>query len=363
MTGDGTRVVRAGLPAPEPGRPFLPGPVFAAPYHLDPLAGPVAGLPGYGRPDNPTRVALEAAIGELECGECTVFASGMAGIAAVLQVAARRPGFVLMPSDGYYAARTLATQLLPDVRFAPTAGPYPDFAGASLVLLESPANPGLAMCDVAVLAAAARAAGALVAVDNTTATPLGQRPLDLGADISVASGTKALAGHSDVVLGYACARSPELAGELRSWRNLAGSVPGPFEAWLVHRSIGTLDLRLARQSANAAAVTEVLAGHPSARDVRWPGRPGDPAHDLARRQLRRVPGVVTFTLAGKAAVDRFLGASELVLAATSFGGLHTTADRREQWGDPVPAGLVRLSCGVEDTEDLVADVQAALAAV
>jgi cystathionine gamma-lyase len=363
MTGDGTRVVRAGLPAPEPGRPFLPGPVFAAPYHLDPAAGPQAGQPGYGRPDNPTRVALEAAIGELEGGECVAFASGMAAIAAVLQAAVRRPGFVLMPSDGYYAARTLATRLLPDVRFTPTAGPYPDFGGASLVLLESPANPGLAMCDLAALATAARAAGALVAVDNTTATPLGQRPLDLGADVSVASGTKALAGHSDVLLGYACARSPDLAAELRSWRDLAGSVPGPFEAWLVHRSIGTLDLRLARQAENAAALADLLAEHPAVREVRWPGRPADPAYDLAKRQLRRVPGVVTFTLAGKAAVDRFFEASELVLAATSFGGLHTTADRREQWGDPVPPGLVRLSCGVEDTEDLVADVKTALAAV
>jgi len=396
-------VVRAGLPAPEPGRPFLPGPVFAAPYHLDPVAGPQPGQPGYGRPDNPTRAALEAAIGELEGGGCVVFASGMAAIAAVLQVAAlgpaspgprsagsaatgatreggateapgparaerapgaeRRPGFVVMPSDGYYAARALAAQLLPDVRFAPTAGPYPSFDGASLVLLESPANPGLAMCDLPALGAAARAAGALVAVDNTTATPLGQRPLDLGADISVGSGTKALAGHSDVVLGYACARSPELVEALRSWRNLAGSVPGPFEAWLVHRSMGTLDLRLARQSANAAAVADVLAAHPAVLRVRWPGRPDDPAFQLAQRQLRRVPGVVTFTLADKAAVDRFLLASSLVHAATSFGGLHTTADRREQWGDDVPAGLVRLSCGVEDTADLVADIAAALKAV
>jgi cystathionine gamma-lyase len=337
--------------------------VFAAPYHLDPVTGPQAGQPGYGRPDNPTRVALEAAIGDLEGGGCVVFASGMAAIAAVLQVAAARSGFVVMPSDGYYAARALAPQLVADVRFAPTAGPYPSFAGASLVLLESPANPGLAMCDLPALCAAARAAGALTAVDNTTATPLGQRPLDLGADISLGSGTKALAGHSDVVLGYACARSPDLVQALRSWRNLAGSVPGPFEAWLVHRSIGTLDLRLARQSANAAAVVEVLAKHPAVTGVRWPGRPGDPAYDLALRQLRRVPGVVTFTLADKAAVDRFLRASGLVLAATSFGGLHTTADRREQWGDAVPPGLVRLSCGVEDTDDLVADIAAALDAV
>ncbi len=360
---DGTRVIRAGLPEPVPGQPFLAGPVFAAPYHLDPVEGPRGN--GYGRPDNPTRAALEAAIGELEGGECVTFASGMAAIAAVFQVCGR--GSVVVPSDGYFAARTLAEQMLPDVRYSPTAGPVSDragvYAGVSLVLLESPANPGLDMCDLPALSAAAHAAGAVVAVDNTTATPLGQRPLDLGADISVASGTKALAGHSDVLIGYVATRDAELAGKLRTWRNLGGAIPGPFEAWLVHRSMGTLDLRLARQSANAAAVVEVLAAHPAVSHVRWPGRASDPAYDLARRQLRRVPGVVTFTLADKAAVDRFLTASTLIAAATSFGGLHTTADRREQWGDDVPPGLVRLSCGIEDEADLVADVRAALKAV
>lgn len=358
---DGTRVVHAGLPDPVPGQPFMPGPVFAAPYHLDPVAGPQADRPGYGRPDNPTRVALEAAIGELEGGECVTFASGMAAIAAVFQVCGR--GSVVVPSDGYFAGRALADQMLPNVRYEPTAGPVPDYAGASLVLLESPANPGLDLCDVPAHSAAAHAAGALVAVDNTTATPLGQRPLDLGADLSVASGTKALAGHSDVLIGYVATRDAGLAEKLRSWRALGGAIPGPFEAWLVHRSMGTLDLRLARQSANAAAVAEVLAAHPAVSGVRWPGRAADPAYDLARRQLRRVPGVVTFTLADKAAVDRFLTASTLIAAATSFGGLHTTADRREQWGDDVPPGLVRLSCGIEDEADLVADVEAALKAV
>lgn len=359
---DGTRVIHAGLPEPVPGQPFLPGPVFAGPYHLDPLEGPQPGTPGYGRPDNPTRAALEAAIGELEGGECVTFASGMAAIAAVFQVCGRT-GHVVVPSDGYFAGRALADQMLPDVRYAPTADAVTDFAGASLVLLESPANPGLDMCDLPAVSAAAHAAGALVAVDNTTATPLGQRPLELGADISVASGTKALAGHSDVLIGYACVTDPGLADRLRTWRNLGGAIPGPFEAWLVHRSMGTLDLRLARQSANAAAVAEVLAAHPAVVSVRWPGRPSDPAYGLARRQLRRVPGVVTFTLADKAAVDRFLTASTLVVAATSFGGLHTTADRREQWGDDVPPGLVRLSCGIEDEADLVADIRAALKSV
>jgi cystathionine gamma-lyase len=359
FAGDGTRCVQAGQPAPVPGEPFLPGPVFAGPYHLDPVAGPQPGVPGYGRPDNRTWLALEQAIGELEGGECVVYASGMAAIAAVLQVAGRG-GPVVLPADGYYAARTLAESIAPQVRYHPTAATDPDYAGASLVVLESPANPGLDLCDVAELATAAHIEGAVVAVDNTTPTPLGQRPLHLGADISVASGTKALTGHSDLVLGYACTRSADLAQRLRTWRTLAGAVLGPMEAWLAHRSLGTLDLRLDRQSANAAAVASLLAGHPAVIATRWPGLPTDPGYALARKQLRRIPGVLNFTLADRAAVDRFFGASRLVRAATSFGGLHTTADRRAQWGDPVPEGLVRLSCGVEDTADVVADVAGAL---
>jgi cystathionine gamma-lyase len=357
---DGTRCVHAGLPEPVPGEPFLPGPIPAAPYHLDPVEGPRPGVPGYGRPDNRTWLRLEAAIGELEGGDCLVFASGMAAITAVLQLFSRRGPRLVMPSDGYFSARPLAAMLTPDVVHVPTAGPYPDFAGAAGVLLETPANPGLDVCDITDLSARAHAAGALVAVDNTTPTPLGQRPLDLGADISVASGTKALTGHSDVLLGYVCTRDPDLHTELRTWRNLTGAVPGPFEAWLAHRSMGTLDLRLSRQSENAAAVAELLAGHPAVRTVRWPGRPEDPSYDLATRQMRRIPGVVTFTLEDKAAVDRFLTTSRLVRAATSFGGLHTTADRRAQWGDDTPEGLVRFSCGVEATADLLADLARAL---
>ncbi len=178
--------------------------------------------------------------------------------------------------------------------------------------------------------------------------------------MAVASATKALTGHSDLLLGYACARNPEHAARLRSWRDHTGAIPGPFEAWLAHRSLGTLDVRLARQCGNAAAVAELLASHRAVLSVRWPGLPTDPGHRLAVRQMHRFPGVVTFTLADKAAVDRFLGAARLVAAATSFGGLLSTADRRAQWGDDAPPGLVRLSCGIEDTADLVTDVRQAL---
>ncbi|HYN92677.1 MAG TPA: PLP-dependent transferase, partial [Pilimelia sp.] len=244
--GDGTRCVHAGLPAPAAGQPFLPGPVFAAPYHLDPAAGPAAGLDGYGRTDNATRRRLERAIGELEGGDCLAFASGQAAITAGLLTVLRPGDTVVLPADGYYSVRAFAADTLArlDVRvaLAPTAGPYPDFAGVRLVLLETPANPGLDVCDVAAVAASARAAGALVAVDNTTATPLGQRPLDLGADLVLASGTKALTGHSDLLLGYLATRDADLLGRLRTWRAHTGAIPGAFDAWLAHRSLATLDL-------------------------------------------------------------------------------------------------------------------------
>jgi cystathionine gamma-lyase len=196
-----------------------------------------------------------------------------------------------------------------------------------------------------------------VAVDSTTATPLGQQPLALGADLVVASGTKALTGHSDLLLGYVVAPSVD---RVRAWRGSTGAVPGPFEAWLAHRSLSTLDLRLARQSATAAEVASLLAERPEVSGLRWPGRPADPAFEVASRQMRRIPGIVTFTLPDAAHVGRFLGAARLIGAATSFGGPHTTADRRAQWGDAVPEGLVRLSCGLEDTADVLADLAAAL---
>ncbi|MER5703335.1 cystathionine gamma-lyase [Micromonospora sp. NPDC002296] len=362
--GDGTRCVRAGLPEPTPGQPFLPGPVFAATYHLDPWQGPAATPNGYGRPDNPTRRLLEAAIGELEGGDVRVFASGQAAITGLL-LALLRPGdTVLLPADGYYPMRAFATDTLAGigvrVLFAPTAGPYPSFAGVRLVLLETPANPGLDVADIAALARDAHAAGALVAVDNTTATPLGQRPLDLGADLVVASGTKALTGHSDLLLGYVATRTPELLDPVTAWRTVTGAVPGAFDAWLAHRSLATLDLRLARQSANAEALARLLAGRSDVAGLRWPGLPDDPAYPVAAAQMRRMPGMLAFDLGDAERVGRFVDAARLVDAATSFGGLHTTADRRAQWGDDTAPGFVRLSCGVEDTADLLADVTAAL---
>ncbi len=271
---------------------------------------------------------------------------------------------VVLPADGYFPVRAFAEGTLRGLNVtpvqAPTAGPYPSFHSVRLVLLETPANPGLDVADIAALAARTHDAGALLAVDNTTATPLGQRPLELGADLVVASGTKALTGHSDVLLGYIGTTDDALFDRLTTWRTQTGAIPGAFDAWLAHRSMATLDLRLARQSANAAALAAVLAGRDDVTGVRWPGLPSDPAHPVASRQMRRIPGVLSFDLGSAERVARFLAATALVFAATSFGGVHTSADRRAQWGDDTTPGFVRLSCGIEDTEDLVADLTAAL---
>lgn len=350
-----------------PGEPLAPGPVFAAPYHLA-ADGPGA-ADFYGRNGNPTWRRLEAAIGDLDGGRCVLFPSGMAAISTMLRTLLRPGDTVVLPSDGYYQVRRFAHGELAgigiDVREVPTPGPWPDgvFDGARLVLLETPSNPGMDVCDLVELSIRCRAAGALVAVDNTTASPLGQRPLELGADLVVASDSKALTGHSDLVLGHVTVHPSDptgLADRLAAARTLSGSVPGPFEAWLALRSLGTLDLRLARQAANAGAVATALRSHPAVRDVRWPGLPDDPAFAVASTQMRRFGGVLRFELASADAVAAFVGASRLVFNATSFGGLHTTADRRAQWGDAVGDGFVRLSVGCEDSDDLVKDILAAL---
>ncbi|MGP3999989.1 cystathionine gamma-lyase [Streptomyces sp. 8N706] len=369
MTGDGTRVVRAGLPEPVAHEPSMPGPVFAAHYHLP---GEPVGPYTYGRYDNPTWGGLERAIGELEApGEAvgTVgFPSGMGAVSAVLLSQVHSGDAVVLPDDGYQALPLVREQLEAygvEVRTAPTAGDaqLDRLDGAKLLWIESPSNPGLEVCDIRRLADAAHEAGALVAVDNTLATPLGQRPLELGADFSVASGTKALTGHGDVLLGYVTCRDPELAAGVRRWRSTAGAILGPMEAWLAHRSLATLQLRVDRQAANALALAEALRHRPEVTGLRHPGLPDDPSHAVAARQMRggRFGCVVSFTLPDRKRAERFLAALRLVDGATSFGGVRSTAERRGRWGgDDVPEGFIRFSVGIEDQEDLVADVERAL---
>jgi cystathionine gamma-lyase len=347
--GDSTRAAHAGLPVGADGEPFLPGPTFAGPYHLS--GAPEATRFGYGRNDNPTWALLEDALGELEGGRSVVFASGMAAVTAVV-VPALRPGDVLVaPSDGYPGIRTIGAEVLEprgvEVRLVPTddAAVRAALPGATMVWLESPSNPGLDVVDLAALAAEARAGGATIAVDNTLAGPLRQRPLELGADVSVTSGSKHLSGHSDLVLGVVTVADDERAAALRAWRTATGSIPGPFEAWLAHRSLATLALRLERQEANAAAIFQRLGERGDVANVRWPG----------------VGSVVCFDLGSQARAEAFLSACELVAEATSFGGLHSNAERRARWGtDAVGEGFIRFNAGIEDAPDLLADVERAL---
>ena len=353
----GTRAAHAGLPEAAQGQPFLPGPELAGPYHLagDPHSTPY----GYGRYANRTIHNYERALGELEGGEAVVFASGMAACSAVLLALVEAGDPVALPADGYPVVRKLATQRF-DARLFPASAP--DAGEAKLLWLESPSNPGLDVCDIRAVAAAARERGVLVVVDNSLVTPLGQRPLDLGADVSVASGTKALSGHSDLLIGYAACADPAVAARIREWRDMTGGIAGPFEAWLAHRSLATLDIRLERQCANALAIARALA----ARDVpvRYPGLEDDPAHAIAKGQMRHFGPVVSFDLGGEDRAQSFLEAAALVAETTSFGGIHTTAERRARWGqgDDVAPGFIRLSAGIEDEADLVADIEAALAA-
>lgn len=362
--GDSTRSVRAGRPAAEQWTPELPGPTFAAHFHL---SGEATGPYTYGRDANPTWTLLEDAISDLEGGgTTTVFSSGMAAVSAAMLSLVASGDTVVMPDDCYQTTRALRDRLESygvDVRMGPTANDaqLELIEGARLVWLETPSNPGLDVCDIERICAAAHAAGALVAVDNTLATPFGQRVLDLGADLAVASDTKSLTGHGDLLLGHVTTRDPDLAQGIRTWRKTVGAIPGPMEAWLAHRSLATLGLRLDRQTANALALATALREHPLVGGLRYPGLPGDPAHGLASRQMRRFGCVVSFTLPSQDVADGFLGALRLVGEATSFGSVHSTAERRARWGgDAVPPGFIRFSCGIEDAEDLVADVLQAL---
>ncbi|BBJ42451.1 putative cystathionine gamma-lyase [Streptomyces antimycoticus] len=370
MTGDGTRAVRAGLPEAEAYEPTLPGPVFAAHYHLP---GDAAGPYTYGRDANPTWSLLERAISELESpgtdAETVVFSSGMGAISAVLLSQLRQGDAAVLPRDGYQLLPALIERLEGygvTVRTAPTGGDAQLDAlddRTKLLWLETPSNPGLDVCDIRRLAEAAHARGTLVAVDNTLATPLGQRPLELGADFAVASGTKALTGHGDVLLGYVTCRDPRLAAEVRAWRKTVGAIPGPMEAWLAHRSLATLQLRVDRQAATALALAEALRERPEITGLRHPGLPTDPAHRVAAGQMRggRFGCVVSFTLPDKECAERFLDALRLVDDATSFGGVRSTAERRGRWGgDAVSEGFIRFSVGAEDPDDLIADVLRAL---
>lgn len=363
---DSTRVLTAGLHDKEQGKPFMPGPVFAAPFHLP--GDPANSQYAYGRYGNPTWTAYEDAITALEGGESTIaFASGMAAVTAVLGTVLKAGDILVMPSDAYFAARVVSgdyfKSLGVEVRFAPTSGnaQLECLKGAKLLWLETPSNPNLDVCDIALLSEAAHKEGAVVAVDNTTATCLGQKPIVLGADFSVSSDTKATTGHSDLILGHVTVKDNVWGDKLRTWRKLMGSIPGPMEVWLAHRSLATLDVRLERQCKNALAVAEFLKSCSGVQGVRYPGLRDDPSYTIASRQMKYFGPIVGFELESRKDAEKFFDSCKLVYEATSFGGIHTMAERRARWGgDKVSEGFIRLSTGCEGHEDIIADLKQAI---
>lgn len=335
---------------------------MASIYHLP---GDPAGFRQYGRTDNPTIETLEGALGFLEDAEAIAFPSGMGAISAAFFGLLKAGDRLLLPSDGYYTTRLVADRFLKvfgivvDTR--PTAS-FSDggFAGYRMIYVETPSNPMLDVCDLAAIARDAHAAGALVVADNTTMTPFGQRPLDLGADIVVAADTKAPNGHSDVLFGHVATRDAEAAAAIRAWRKLAGGIPGPFEAWLVHRGLETLEVRFDRMCGTAEILASRIAAHAAVASVRYPGLPGDPSHSLARTQMSRFGFLIGLTLESEGAAERFIAGCPLIQPATSFGGVHTSAERRARWGDAVAPGFVRLSVGCEPADDLWRAIEASL---
>ncbi len=347
----------------EPGSPVNPGIFPTSIYHE---GGPYT----YGREGNPTWAALEEALGAVEGGDSIVFGSGIAAINAVLDLVPRG-GTVVAPDHPYSgtAARLAELEAAGHVRVVRVPMPATDqlidaAAGANLVWLESPTNPLMELCELRMVSEAARSAGALVAVDNTFATALAQRPLDLGAHFSVQSATKYIGGHSDLLLGTVCVRSSEHADALRRRRALLGAVPGALESWLALRGLRTMALRVDRSATTARELATRLSTHPNVKAVLYPGLPSHPQADLAAAQMANGGSVVSFRVAaGADAAQRVCESVTLINHMTSLGGVETTMERRARHAlehVDVPQDLIRLSVGIEHLEDLWRDLSAAL---
>ena len=344
------------------GDPISPPITSATTFHL-------AGLEGashtYGRAAMPTWQEVEEQLEILEGATVVGFPSGMAAIAAALFAVLKAGDTLILPKDGYYTTRLLADRFLAPLgvtirQIATTEVDAARFDGAAAVFIETPSNPGLDCCDISLAARKAHAVGAKLIVDNTTMTALLQRPLDLGADLVVAADTKAPAGHSDVLYGHVSGRDAALMARVAEWRKLSGAVPGAFEAWLLHRGLETLEVRLSRMCTSARILADRLAAHARVKHLRYPGLPSDPSHAVAKRQMTDFGFLISFELEGEEKAEEFLSRCRYLSQATSFGGTHSAAERRARWGDAVSPGFIRLSVGIEPTEPLWAAIAEAL---
>lgn len=341
-----TRAVHLGRPPHEPDQPLNTPITMASTYGA-------GGDLEYGRYTNPTWTAFEDALGGLEGGRCLAFASGLAAVATIFDLVANGEK-VVAPRHSYNGSLMQLADLELRGRVAPHLVDVADTtevvaacADASLVWLESPTNPAMEIADVATITTAAHEAGARVVVDNTFATPVLQQPLEWGVDLVVHSATKYIAGHSDLLMGAVITRDDELHGVLKARRDLYGAIPGAFEAWLALRGLRTLPLRVERAQANAQELIRRLQDRSDIEEVRYPG----------------FGAMIALVLPDGATADRVQHSTALWVYATSLGGVESTLERRRRWkSEPltIPEGLIRLSVGIEDVEDLWDDLSHAL---
>jgi cystathionine gamma-synthase len=347
-------------------------------YKQDGIGGTRGGYE-YSRTANPTRTALETCLAALENGaQAFAFASGMAAEDCLVRTLCRPGDRVLIPRDAYGGTFRLFDKIMTawGVQYEPV--PQTDLAAVAkvaaaqrprLIWAETPTNPLLSVIDIRALAALAHDYGALLVVDNTFASPYLQQPLNLGADIVIHSTTKYIGGHSDVVGGALVIKDPGYAADLAFLQNATGAVPGPFDAWLTLRGVKTLAARMDRHCANAARVAQALREHPAVASVLYPGLPGHPGHDIAKSQMRDYGGMVSFRLAaGEEKAVEVCARTTLFTLGESLGGVESLIEHPARMthastaGSPleVPPDLIRLSVGIEDPDDLLADLSKAL---
>lgn len=377
--GFSTRAIHAGQHA-DPATGSVVVPIHQVSTFKQDGVGGLRGGYEYARSANPTRTALEQCLAALEGGtRGLAFASGLAAEDCLVRTVCRPGDHIVLPDDAYGGTYRLLARVFGEWGVEATAVAMTDPAAVAaavrpgstrLVWVETPTNPMLGVADIAALATVAHDTGVLLAVDNTFASSYLQQPLALGADVVVHSTTKYAGGHSDVVGGALVVADEDLGGRLAYLQNAAGAVAGPFDAWLVLRGLKTLAVRMEKHSDNAEVVARFLSQHPRVSAVHYPGLPDDPGHEVASRQMRRAGGMVSFQVAdGEQAAVEVCARTRVFTLAESLGGVESLIEHPARMthqsvaGSPleVPSDLIRLSVGIEDTDDLVEDLRGALA--
>lgn len=382
MSGFETRAIHAGQ-EPDPLTGAVVPPIYQVSTFKQDGVGGLRGGYEYARSGNPTRTALETCLAALEApGHADAvglaFASGLAAEDTLIRALCRPADHVVLPHDAYGGTYRLFTKVAGPWGLHVTPVNVTDIdllrkatvpGRTKLVWIETPSNPLLSIADIAAVAEVAHAAGALLVVDNTFASPYLQQPIALGADIVVHSTTKYVGGHSDVVGGALVVADPEVGATLAFHQNAQGAVAGPFDSWLTLRGLKTLAVRMDRHSANARAIAEFLVDHPAVSQVMWPGLPDHPGHDVAVRQMKDFGGMVSFRVAaGEQAALDICARTQVFTLGESLGGVESLIEHPGRMthasvaGSPleVPSDLVRLSVGIESIDDLREDLAAAL---